>query len=135
MDGIVFKVRDNSKIINKAVCLCVRLKQNGLKKVLGMWVGKSESSSFWMGVLTDLKARGVQDILITCTNNLNEFTDTIRTVFPQSSTQICVVHQIRNSCKYVVDKDKKEFTADMKNIYNAPNKKVAATELDNLEKE
>lgn len=72
-----------------------------------MWVGKSESSSFWMGVLTDLKARGVQDILITCTDNLNGFTDTIRTVFPQSSTQICVVHQIRNSCKYVVYKGQK----------------------------
>ncbi len=85
-----------------------------------------------MGVLTDLKARGVQDILITCTDNLNGFTDTIRTVFPQSSTQICVVHQIRNSCKYVVYKDKKEFTADMKNIYNAPNKEVAAAELENL---
>lgn len=108
--------------------------QNGLKEVLGMWVGKSESSSFWMGVLTDLKARGVQDILITCTDNLNGFTDTIRAVFPQSSTQICVVHQIRNSCKYVVYKDKKEFTADMKNIYNAPNKEAAAVELDNLEK-
>ena len=134
MDGIVFKVRDNGKIINKTVYLCVRLKQNGLKEILGMWVGKSESSSFWMGVLTDLKARGVQDILITCTDNLKGFTDTIRTVFPQSSTQICVVHQIRNSCKYVVYKDKKEFTADMKNIYNAPNKKVAAAELDNLEK-
>ena len=74
-----------------------------------------------MGILTDLKVRGVQDILITCTDNLNGFTDTIRTVFPQSSTQICVVHQIRNSSKYVVYKDKKEFTADMKNIYNAPN--------------
>ena len=134
MDGIVFKVRDNGKIINKTVYLCVGLKQNGLKEVLGMWVGKSESSSFWMGVLTDLKARGVQDILITCTDNLNGFTDTIRTVFPQSSTQICVVHQIRNSCKYVVYKDKKEFTADMKNIYNAPNKEVVAAELDNLEK-
>ncbi len=134
MDGIVFKVRDNGKIINKTVYFCVGLKQNGLKEVLGMWVGKSESSSFWMGVLTDLKARGVQDILITCTDNLNGFTDTIRTVFPQSSTQICVVHQIRNSCKYVVYKDKKEFTADMKNIYNAPNKEVAAAELDNLEK-
>ena len=134
MDGIVFKVRDNGKIINKTVYLCVRLKQNGLKEILGMWVGKSESSSFWMGVLTDLKARGVQDILITCTDNLKGFTDTIRTVFPQSSTQICVLHQIRNSCKYVVYKDKKEFTADMKNIYNAPNKKVAAAELDNLEK-
>ena len=134
MDGIVFKVRDNGKIINKTVYLCVGLKRNGLKEVLGMLVGKSESSSFWMGVLTDLKARGVQDILITCTDNLNGFTDTIRTVFLQSSTQICVVHQIRNSCKYVVYKDKKEFTADMKNIYNAPNKEVAAAELDNLEK-
>ena len=134
MDGIVFKVRDNGKIINKTVYLCIGLKQNGLKEVLGMWVGKSESSSFWMGVLTDLKALGVQDILITCTDNLNGFTDTIRAVFPQSSTQICVVHQIRNSCKYVVYKDKKEFTADMKNIYNAPNKEVAAVELDNLEK-
>ena len=67
MDGIVFKVRDNGKIINRTVYLCVGLKQNGLKEVLGMWVGKSESSSFWMGVLTDLKARGVQDIPITCT--------------------------------------------------------------------
>ena len=79
-----------------------------------------------MDVLTDLKARGVQDILITCTDNLNGFTETIRSVFPQSSTQICVVHQIRNSCKYVVYKDKKEFTVDMKNIYNAPNKEAAA---------
>ena len=87
MDGIVFKVRDNGKIINKTVYLCVGLKQNGLKEVLGMWVGKSESSSFWMGVLTDLKARGVQNILITCTDNLNGFTDTIRAVFPQSSSK------------------------------------------------
>ena len=70
----------------------------------------------------------MQDILITCTDNLNGFTDTIRTVFPQSSTQICVVYQIRNFCKYVVYKDKKEFMTDMKNIYNAPNKEVAATE-------
>ena len=87
MDGIVFKVHDNGKIINKTVYLCIGLKQNGLKEVLGMWVGKSESSSFWMGVLTDLKARGVQNILITCTDNLNGFTDTIRAVFPQSSSK------------------------------------------------
>lgn len=133
MDGIVFKVRDNGKIINKTVYLCVGLNRNGLKEVLGMWIGKSESSAFWMGVLTDLKARGIQDILITCTDNLNGFTDTIRSVFPDSATQICVVHQIRNSCKYVVFKDKKEFTADMKNIYNAPNKEVAAAELDKFE--
>lgn len=85
MDGIVVKVRDNGRIINKTVYLCVGLKQNGLKEVLGMWVGKSESSSFRIGVLTDLKARGVQDILITYADNLNGFTDTIRTVFPSYS--------------------------------------------------
>ena len=89
---------------------------------------------FWMGVLIDLKAHGVQDILITYTDNLNGFTDTIRTVFSQSSVQICVVYQIINSCKYVVYKYMKELTADMKNIHNAPNKEVAAAELDNLEK-
>ena len=88
----------------------------------------------WMGFLTDLKARGMQDILIPVPTNSNVFTDTIYSLFPQSSTQICVVHLIRNSCKYVVYKDKKEFTADMKNIYNTPNKEVAAAELDNLEK-
>ena len=116
MNGVVFKVRNNGKIINKTVYLCVGLKQNGLKEVLGMWGGKTESSAFRMGVLTDLKARGVQGILITCTDNLNGVTDAIRSVFPQSYTQICVVHQIRNSCKYVVYKNKKVFTADMKNI-------------------
>ena len=134
MGGIVFKIRDKGKIINMTVYLCVGLKQNSLKKILGMLVGKSESSSFWMGVLTNLKVREVQDILITCTDNLNGFTDTIRTVFPLSFTQICAVHQIINSYKYVIYNGKKEFTADMKNIYNASNKEIAATELDNLEK-
>lgn len=86
-----------------------------------------------MGVLTDLKARGVEDILITITDNLNGFTGTIKSVFPDSTTQICVVHQIRNSCKYVVWKEKKEFTADLKNIYNAPTKEAALLELDMFE--
>ena len=113
MDGIVFKVRESGKVINKTVYLCIGLNKMGYKEVLGMWVGKTESSSFWMSVLTDLKARGVEDILITVTDNLNGFTDTIRAVFPQSTTQICVVHQIRNSCRYVVWKDMKAFTADM----------------------
>lgn len=134
MDGIVFKVRENGKVVNKTVYLCIGLNKFGCKEVLGMWVGASESSSFWMSVLTDLQARGVEDILITCTDNLNGFTDTIRTVFPNSTTQICVVHQIRNSCRYVVSKDRKEFTSDMKNIYNAVNKEMAALELDNFDK-
>lgn len=84
MDGIIFKVRDNGKVINKTVYLCVGLNKNGLKEVLGMWVGKIESASFWLGVLTDLKARGVEDILVTVTDNLNGFTDTIKSVFPES---------------------------------------------------
>lgn len=133
MDGIVFKVRESGKIINKTVYLCVGLNERGYKDVLGMWVGKSESSSFWMSVLTDLKARGVEDMLITVTDNLNGFTDTIKTVFPQSTTQICVVHQIRNSCKYFVWKDLKEFTADMKEIYTSVNREQAASSLAHFE--
>ncbi len=97
MDGIVFKVRENSKVINKTIYLAVGLNREGKKEVLGMWLGKNESSSFWMSVLTVLKARGVEDILITATDNLNGFTQTIRSVFLQSQTQICVVHQIRNA--------------------------------------
>ncbi len=132
MDGIVFKVRENSKIINKTIYIAVGLRTDGKKEVLGLWLGKNESSAFWMNVLTDIKARGTQDILITATDNLNGFTDTIKTVFPESVTQICVVHQIRNSCKYVVWKDKKEFTRDMREIYTAPNKEMAKSALNDF---
>jgi putative transposase len=130
MDGIVFKVRENSKVINKTVYLAVGLNRDGKKEVLGMWLGKNESASFWLGVLTDFKARGVEDILITATDNLNGFTQTIKQVFPQSQTQICVVHQIRNSARYVVWKDKKAFTKDMKQIYDAPTKQAAKAALE-----
>ncbi|MBW7848844.1 MAG: IS256 family transposase [Bacteroidales bacterium] len=133
MDGIVFKVRENSKVINKTIYLAVGLRKDGRKEVLGMWLGKNESSAFWMSVLTDLKARGVEDILITATDNLNGFTQTIRSVFPESQTQICVVHQIRNACKYVVWKDRKAFTAEMKNIYTAPTKQAAEMALNGFE--
>lgn len=132
MDAIVFKVRENSRVVNKAVSLAVGLRQDGKKEVLGMWLGKNESAAFWMSVLTDLKARGVVDILITVTDNLNGFTDTINNVFPLSETQICVVHQIRNTIKYVVWKDKREFAADMKHIYTAPNKDAAKAALDDF---
>ena len=132
MDGIVFKVREGSKVINKTIYIAVGLRRDGLKEVLGLWLGKNESSAFWLSVLTDLKARGTEDILITATDNLNGFTETIRTVFPESKTQICIVHQIRNACRYVVWKDKKQFTSDMKNIYNAPNKEAAAAALEDF---
>ncbi len=134
MDGIVFKVRESSKVINKTVYVAVGLRRDGKKEVLGLWLGKNESASFWMSVLTDMKARGTEDILITATDNLNGFTDTIKNVFPQSKTQICVVHQIRNASRYVVWKDKKEFTSDMKGIYNAPNEKAAKVALEDFAK-
>lgn len=129
MDGIVFKVRENNKVINKTVYIAVGLRKDGLKEVLGLWLGKSESSSFWMSVLTDIRNRGCQDILITCTDNLNGFTDSIRAVFPEATTQICVVHQLRNAAKYVVWKDKKEFFKDMKEIYVAPTRESAEAAL------
>ncbi|EIJ39726.1 transposase [Galbibacter orientalis DSM 19592] len=130
MDGIVFKVRQSGKVINKTIYLAVGLNREGYKELLGMWLGHNESAAFWQGVLTDLKARGVEDILVTVTDNLNGFTQSIKNVFPTAGTQICVVHQIRNSARYVVWKDKKAFTADMKLIYNAPNKEMAAQELE-----
>jgi len=132
MDGIAFKVRENSKVINKTIYIAVGLRRDGKKEVLGLWLGKNESSAFWMSVLSDIKARGVEDLLITATDNLNGFTETIRTIFPESKTQICVVHQIRNATRYVVWKDKKAFTRDMKNIYNAPTKQAAEAALEDF---
>ena len=132
MDAIVFKVRENSRVVKKAIYLAVGLRGDGFKDVLGMWLGKNESAAFWMSVLTDLRTRGVNDILITVTDNLNGFTDTIKNVFPDSDTQICVVHQIRNSTKYVVWKDKKDFTKDMKHIYTAPNRDAAKAALEDF---
>ncbi len=130
MHGIVFKVRENFKVINKTIDLAVCLNREIYKEILGMWLGKNVSSTFWMSVLTDLKVRGVEDILITATDNLNGFTQSITSIFPQTNIQIRVVHQIREACNYVVWKDRKEFTSDMNLIYNAPNREMAAFELD-----
>jgi putative transposase len=133
MDGIVLKVKQNGKYINKCIYLVIGLKNDGLKEVLGMWMAETESASFWMGVLTDLKARGVEDILIACTDNLKGFTDAIKGVFPDTVTQLCIVHQIRNSCKYVVWKDRKPFCADLRAVYAATNKQAAQDALECLD--
>jgi len=133
MDGIVFKVRENSKVIDKTVYISIGLRTDGKKEVMGLWLGKNESASFWLSVLTDMKARGVQDILVTATDNLKGFTEAIKSVFPESTKQICIVHQIRNACKFVVWKDRKAFTADMKEIYKAPNQEAAKVALDQLD--
>jgi transposase-like protein len=125
MDGIVLKIKEAGKYINKCIFLVIGLKSNGLKEVLGMWTAQTESASFWLSVLTDLKARGVEDILIASTDNLRGFTEAIHGAFPECTTQLCMVHQIRNSCKYVVWKDRKVFCKDLKEVYAAPTKMAA----------
>ncbi len=130
MDGIVLKIREDSKVINKCVYIVIGLKPDGKKEVLGFWIEKTESAAFWMSVLTDLKARGVEDILIACTDNLKGFTQAIAAVFPDAVTQLCIVHQIRNSCKFVVYKDRREFCADLKKVYTAINRQTALEELE-----
>lgn len=125
MDGIMLKIKQNGKYANKCIFIVIGLKKDGLKEVLGLWIAENESAAFWMSVLTDLKARGVEDILIACTDNLTGFTQAIKGVFPQTVTQLCIVHQIRNSCKFVVWKDRKEFCADLKDIYAATNEEAA----------
>lgn len=131
-DGIVFKVREDSQVVNKTIYIALGLRSNGKREVLGIWVGRNESASFWMGVMTDIKARGVEDILISVTDNLAGFSSTINSVFPRSTTQVCIVHQIRNASKHVVWKDRKEFSKDMKSIYTAPNMQIAEAALDSF---
>ena len=130
MDGVVLKIREDGKVINKCVYIVIGLTPEGRKEVLGFWIEKTESAAFWMTVLTDLKIRGVEDILIACTDNLKGFTQAIKAVFPEAVTQLCIVHQIRNSCKFVVWKDRKEFCKDLKNVYTAINKQIALEELE-----
>jgi transposase-like protein len=134
MDGIVVKVRQNGKVQGKTIYLMIGLKQTGLKEVLGMWISETESASFWLNVLTDIKARGVKDILIASTDNLTGIRQAIKSAFPHTITQLCVVHQIRNSIKYVVWKDRKQFLSDLKNVYGAINRDMAYDALDEFAK-
>ena len=133
MDGIVFKVRENGKVINKTVYLCVGLNKDGVKEVLGMWVGKNESAAFWTGILADLKACGVEDILITVTDNLNGLQKPSRMCFPPLPLKYVWYIKSETLIGMWFGKKKKEFTSDLKNIYNAPMEEAAKMELDNFE--
>lgn len=133
LDGIRIKIRHNGKIVNKCIYLVIGLTKEGKKEVLGMWIDLTESASFWMKVLNDLKHRGVEDILIACTDNLTGFNKAILAVFPNAIHQLCVVHQIRNSCKFVSYKERKEFARDLKTVYAAINVEEAAAALDTFE--
>jgi len=134
MDGIVVKIRQNGKVQGKTIYIMIGLKKTGLKEVLGMWISETESASFWLNVLTDIKARGVKDILIASTDNLTGIRQAIKSAFPHTITQLCVVHQIRNSIKYVVWKDRKKFLSDLKHVYGAINRDIAYDALDEFAK-
>lgn len=132
IDGIVFKVRQNGKVINKTVYVVIGLSNQGYKEVLGLWINETESATFWMHVFGDLQARGVEDVLLVCSDNLTGITKAISSVFPLSQNQLCIVHQIRNAAKYVSWKDRKVFMADMKGIYQSPNLEGAVLALERL---
>jgi transposase-like protein len=132
-DAIHYKVRDEGKVISKAAYTCLGVDLTGRKDLLGLWVGESEGANFWLSVITELKNRGVQDILISCIDGLKGFPDAIRTIFPKVKIQLCVIHQIRNTLKYIASKDQKSFMKDLKNVYSAPTEEAALLELDKLE--
>ncbi|PYI49993.1 IS256 family transposase [Paenibacillus flagellatus] len=133
MDAIHFKVKQDGAIVNKAAYMVIGIDLDGNKDVLGMWIGENESSKFWLSVLNDLRNRGVGDILITCVDNLTGFSQAISACFPKTEIQKCVIHQIRNSTRYVSYKDLKKVTADLKPIYKAATEDMALVELDRFE--
>lgn len=119
LDAIHFKVKKDNRIITKAAYTALGITSAGYKDILGIWVGENESASFWLGVLNEMKNRGVHDILVVCKDGLTGFSDAINTVFPHAEVQLCVIHQIRNSMKYVSYKDHRPLMADLKPVYQA----------------
>jgi len=132
MDAMHYKVKEDGRIVHKAIYNIIGVNRAGHKDVLGMYLSESEGANFWLQVLTDLNNRGIEDVLIASTDNLKGFSEAIQSVFPKAQIQTCVVHQIRNSLKYVASKDQKEFMRDLKLVYRADTKGLAETELDNL---
>ena len=133
MDAIHYSVRKDGVVVKKAVYLAIGIDKEGRKEVLGFFIGENESSKYWLNVLNEFKNRGVQDILIMSVDNLKGFSEAISSVFPKTEIQKCVVHQIRNSIRYISYKDVREFTSDLKEMYNAPTLEQAEFKLDELE--
>lgn len=132
LDAMYFKVRSNGKIVNKAVYICLGYTMEGYKDILGLWVDEAEGAKFWLGICNDLKNRGVKEILIACMDGLKGLPQAIQTVFPSANIQTCIVHQIRNSIKYIASKDKKSFMKDLKEVYKATTEELALAQLDKL---
>lgn len=133
MDAIHYHVQQDGVVVKKAVYIAIGIRTDGTKDVLGMYIGGNESAKYWLGVLNDLKSRGMQDVLITCVDGLTGFVDAITTVFPHTDVQRCIIHQIRASTKFITTKDMKPFMRDLKKIYKAPNQETAWESLIELE--
>lgn len=131
-DAIHYKVREDGKVVSKAVYVAMGINLEGKRDVLGFYVGDAESSKFWLQVFTDISNRGVEDILISCVDGLKGLPDAIKTIFPRTEIQLCIVHQIRNSFKYVGSNNVKEFSKDLRPIYTAASEELAKLELTNL---
>ena len=129
LDAMFYKVKEEGRTVARCVYNVLGINKYGKKDVLGMYVSQSEGANFWLGVINDLKQRGVQDILIACIDNLKGFDEAIRTIYPNTEVQTCVVHQIRNSLKYVASKDQKVFMSELKPVYRADNEPAAVDEL------
>ncbi|PHO11291.1 IS256 family transposase [Malaciobacter marinus] len=129
LDAIHYKIKDGGKYITKAVYTVLGMGIDGKKDILGLYLSESEGANFWLSVLTDLNNRGIEDILIASVDGLRGFPEAIKTIYPKTEVQLCIVHQIRNSLKYVASKDQKEFMKDLKLVYQATNKDIAEEEL------
>lgn len=134
LDAMHYKVKDEGRIVSRAVYNILGINKEGRKDLLGIYVSESEGANFWLSVLSDLRNRGVEDILIACIDNLNGFAEAIQSTFPKVEVQSCIVHQIRNSLKYVASKDQKPFMSDLKEVYRATTKELAEQQLDVLDK-
>lgn len=129
MDAMHYKVKDEGKVTSRAVYNILGINKDGLKELLGMYVSENEGANFWLGVMTDLQNRGLKDILIACIDNLKGFSEAINSIYPKTEVQSCIVHQIRNSLKYVASKNQKEFMKDLKEVYRASSKELAEENL------
>ena len=130
LDCIVVKIRQDKQVINKAIYLALGVNMEGHKELLGMWLAENEGAKFWLNVLTELQNRGVKDILIACVDGLKGFPDAINTAFPDTHIQLCIVHMVRNSIRYVPWKDYKAVTTDLKQIYQSVTEEEALVALD-----
>jgi len=133
LDAIHYKIKDGGKYVSKAVYTILGVGMDGRKEILGLYLGENEGANFWLSVLTDLNNRGVKDILIASVDGLKGFPEAINAIFPKTEVQLCIIHQIRNSLRYIASKDQKEFMKDLKLVYQASTKELASDELLKLE--